>query len=236
MKNFAAMRCSAAALVIGFAATGQASTVVPVTEVFGHNEGTNYSGTIGDMSNGSGMNGYGLDGSPTWPSGEGLPSTWSVTSDFYGAEWQSRALVSDGSNGKIGWAVFDLGEITAGLDELYIWHIRENTNRVATLFNVYTASAPSVSVSHGPTSGFLDYDFASGGWTTIATGQTGTFRGTSTISLGGVDARYVALEVLSNGGDTTRTGFAEVGITAVPEPAPALLGSLGLLLLLRFRR
>ena len=105
------------------------ATVIPVTESFGHNEKDNFGGNIGDMTNGSGMNGNGNDGIAGWPTGQGDPSTWSATANAYQAEWQSQDLLDGGenpTNGKIGWAIFDLGSSTAGLDELHIWHIREN--------------------------------------------------------------------------------------------------------------
>jgi len=229
---------SFAALTLG----ASAATVIPVTEVFGHNERDNYDGKINDMIIGSGMNTYGNDGNPGWPAGEGDPSTWTATGSAYQQEWQSQDLLDAGenpTNGKIGWTVFDLGSSVASLENLYIWHIRENTGRVASSFNVYVAETPTVGVTHGPTgSTSIDYDFSSGGWTLIndAAPLTGTYRGTSVIGLEGNTGRYVGIEILTNAGDTTRVGFAEVGITAIPEPSAALLGALGFLALLRRRR
>ncbi len=240
-----------AAAAVLFVASAHAATVVPVVEVFGHNESSNYTGTITDMINGSGMNGYGVDGSPTWPTGEGHPSTWTLSSTSnpqqlnptYGGEWQSQDIL-DGeagddvaTNGKIGWTVLDLGSVTANLDEFYLWHIRENSGRVATDFNIYLSSSPNVAVAHGRTNGTsADYDFSSGGWTSIYTGQSGTQSGLQVFDLNGASARYIGIEIIDNGGDATRVGFQEVAVTAVPEPVVALLGGLGFLGLLRRRR
>ena len=60
-------------------------------------------------------------------------------------------------------------------------------------------------------------------------------------SLGGVTARYVAVEMMSRHSGNTdpnngRIGFAEVGFTAVPEPSAAFLGAIGVLALLRRRK
>jgi hypothetical protein len=63
-----------------------------------------------------------------------------------------------------------------------------------------------------------DYDFSSGGWTKFNT--TGTLSapkaGNSIVDLSGVSARYIALEILTNHGDTYqggRVGFLETAIT-----------------------
>lgn len=219
--------------------SAHAATVIPITEVYAHNEFSNFTQGEDDMINGSGMNGNPETGLAGWPTGAGLPSTWTTTSNAYTSEWQSGFLLSGASNSKIGWAAFDLGSLTTGLDELYIWHIRENSGRVAATYNVYVASTPTVALTHGPdnTSAATDYDFASGGWTKInGSALTGTYQGSTVVDLGEVSGRYVAIEILTNTGDANRVGFAEVGITYIPEPRAALLGGIGLLMLLHRRR
>jgi hypothetical protein len=233
-----------------------AATVVNFTDVFGHNEKTNFGGTIEDMINGSGVNGNLETGGPR----TGDPSTWTVaaTSTTYQGEWQSGDQLAaqtpaedfrpDGNamidgeaptNSKIGWTIFDLGSTTAGLSELYIWHVFENTGRQATSYNILYASTPTVAPFTGnPGNASRDYDFSSGGWTTFGSGgAAGTTVGElETFNLGGISARYIGLEILSSGGDTTRVGFSEVAVTQIPEPSAALLGALGFLALLRRRR
>jgi VCBS repeat-containing protein/autotransporter-associated beta strand protein len=204
-----------------------AEAVLPVFEIFAHNEADNFDGKINDLIIGSGMNNYGNDGNnanPGWPTGEGAPSTWTATSTAYQAEWQSRNLLNFATYGKIGWVAFDLGSVVSNLDELYLWHIRENAGRVATSFNVYVADTPTVGLTHGSTAtnASVDYDFSSGGWTQInATALSGVYRGSQVVDLGGVSGRYVAIEMLANGGDTSRVGFAEIAITADYTPPNA---------------
>jgi len=225
--------------VLAISAVPAGAAAIPITGVYGHNEKTNYTGTITDMIIGSGMNGYGVDGKAGWPAGEGDPSTWTATSTNYGCEWQSGDLLAgteNPTNGKIGWAIFDLGA-AAVLDDLYIWNERENSARYTKTFNVYVAETPTVAPTHGPTgSSSIDYDFSSGGWTLINTGGalTGTWKGSQVVDLGGITGQYVAIEILSNGGDAARVGLAEVAIT--PEPATLALVGVGALLLLRRRR
>jgi hypothetical protein len=234
-----------AAVGVGLIISVHAATVVPITEVYAHNEYWNFTQGEDDMINGSGMTydpGTGPvtiseAGNAGWPTIGGDPSGWTTTSTQYQSEWQSGKLLTGATHSKIGWAAFDLGSITTGLDELYIWHIRENTGRVAATYNVYVATTPTVALGHGPdnTSSAIDYNFSSGGWT-LVTGGTGTYRGSSVIDLGEVSARYIGIEILTNTGDANRVGFAEIAVTAVPEPRAALLGGLGLLGLLRRRR
>ena len=231
--------------VLALAATSAgAAVVIPVADVYGHNEQDNFGqGFITDMINGSGMNGNGNDDVPGWPAGEGDPSTWMATTNAWQAEWQSRDLLDAGespTNGKIGWAAFDLGGTVIDLENLYIWNERENNGRYAASFNVYVATSPTVPLAHGPTnSTSIDYDFSSGGWTLINAGGplSGTFQGDQVVSLNGNSARYVAVEILANNGDGSRVGLAEVAITQIPEPSGlALIGLGGLGLILRRRR
>jgi len=229
---------------LAFTTPANAVIVVPIVDVYGHNEKTNYNGVIDDMFIGSGMNGYGVDGNPGWPAGEGDPSTWTATANGYQNEWQSGDLLDAGespTNGKIGWTVFDLDSATALLEKLYLWNVRENAGRTVQDYNVYHATTPTVALSHGPTnSTSVDYDFSSGGWTLLNTGGALTLPdngGTpdpaqAVIDLGGVTAQYIAVEILSNRGDGSRVGLAEVGITAIPEPSTFALSALGLLGLL----
>jgi hypothetical protein len=237
MKNLLTI-CVAVAL----SSSAHGAVLVPIVDVFGHNEGTNFGGEIDDMINGSGMNGNDATGSPTWPAGQGTPDTWTWTgvSTTYQAEWQSRALLQPAdspTNGKIGWTILDLGSSTVGLADLYVFHVRETGTRVATDFNVYVAASPTVPVTSGPTSGAADYDFASGGWSLVEANFTGgTQSGTSTISLDNTTGRYIGIEILANGGDATRVGFQEIGVTAIPEPGALMLGSISLLGLLRRQR
>ena len=220
--------------IAGQSLNGSAATV-PVADIFGHNEQDNFGqGFISDMINGSGMNDNDADGVVGWPAGEGDPSTWAATSSQWQAEWQSRDLLGDGeegedlpTNGKIGWAIFDLGGSFSDLENLYLWNQRENNGRFTASFNVYLAETPSVAPVHGPTNGSsIDYDFSSGGWTLINTGGplSGTFRGDQVVSLGGGTGRYVAIEILANNGDTERVGLAEVAITrATADSEPPTL-------------
>lgn len=248
-KNNTLTLLASAALIAGSTGAAQAAVVQPV-EVFGHNESTNFSGSIGDMINGSGMNGYLVNGSPTWPTGEGLPSTWSLTptgsfsgpAPLYGAEWQSQDILdgepgdATATNGKIGWTIFDLGD-SYQLDELYVWHIRENSGRVASDFNIYVAATPTVAPTHGPTnSTSADYNFASGGWTLVADGLAGTQSALTLVDLAGNSARYIGIEIIDNASTDTRVGFQEVAITIIPEPASLALAGLGALFMLPRRR
>jgi len=241
----------------GFTLTSNAASVVNFVDVFGHNEKTNFGGTIDDMINGSGVDG-GLEGGDL-SKRTGDPADWTVaaTATAYQGEWQSgdqlRADTGDfdssntafgvgvgPTNSKIGWTIFDLGEEVVSLQSLYVWHVFENTGRQATDYNIYYSSSPTVAPFTGKTnSTSRDYDFSSGGWTSFGSGgAAGTTAGElETFNLSGISAQYIALEIITSSSDTSRVGFSEVAVTVVPEPsALALIGLAGMALLIRRRR
>ena len=184
----------------------------------------------------------------TWAAGEGDPSTWTQTSNQYRDEWQSGSIldITTSINNKMGWVILDLGILSNGLDEMYIWNGRQIGTRAMEDFNIYTATAPIVPVSSPTNSTSVDYDFGVAAWTQLGSTKTLSDGGATVIddgvySFGGIDARYVGIEILNRHDGTsatnTRVGFAEVAFTAVPEPSTtALLGLGGLALILRRRR
>jgi hypothetical protein len=241
-----------------FAVSAQAA-VVAVTEAYGHNNKDNFGGNISDVFNGSGMNGYNwtspnannYNAAPgTWPVGEGDPATWTSGSGQYRDEWQSNFTMDNTTSidGKLGWIILDLGAVTTTLDEMYVWNgIQIGTNAVAD-YRLHYSTAPIVPGTTGPTNNTaVDYDFSVAAWTQIGGTQTmtdGSGAANDVVALGGITARYIALEFTSKlSGSTTaganqRIGFAEVAFTrVVPEPSStALLGLGGLALILRRRR
>lgn len=195
------------------------TNVVPV-EIFGMQEAANFNGKFGDMINGSGMNGLGEAGDPSWPTN--APTAWLATSTSYQMEWQSKNHLDTNTsvNAKVGWVVADYGAVGA-FDKWYIWNVRETSARAVQTFNVYYADTPTVTVVHGPSNNdpSIDYDFSSGGWTKLNPSPlTIAFRSSggvvdAIVDLTGVNARYLAIEILTWGGDASRVGLAEFGIT-----------------------
>jgi hypothetical protein len=130
--------------------------------------------------------------------------------------WEHMWLADEGN--VTGDLTFDFGSRYL-IDTAYVWNYNSNMN--------YTRGAKTVSL-------FKSVDGTNyqpvGGIYTIPIGDGSPIAGTP-IALGGIDARYVRLSILSNHGDDYM-GLSEVHFAghAVPEPATLLLliaGALG---------
>jgi hypothetical protein len=226
-----------AALV--FTATSASAAVVPVTGITGNHGGDEYGTGMGALINGSGMTRPNLSD----------PSTWSRSGAGYADEWMASSLVG-ALNSKVAWASFDLGTSTS-LADLYLWNNTYQGGVSGTKsYNLYYADSPTVALPAQPSKNAWsntgltpqgDYDFvAGGGWTLFNTSGALSVpkAGTSIVDLSGITARYIAVEILLNWGDTyggNRVGLSEVAVTT-PEPATMALLGLGGLALLRRRR
>jgi len=236
------------AATAAFALSANAATISPTT-AYGHNNKDNFGGNISDIYNGSGMN-----GNPE--TGGALPAdinSWTQTgAGSYKNEWQADQLLDNTTsiNAKVGWVIMDLGAPTAQLDQMHLWNGSQIGTSALKDFNLYYSTAPVVPATQGPTGGAAadDYDFGVAAWTQVGSTKTLSDGGgvaggeDGYYSLGGVTARYVALEMMSRHSgnidpDSGRIGFAEAGFTTVPEPTTtALLGLGGLALIIRRRK
>lgn len=146
------------------------------------------------------------------------------------------------------WMVLDLGKsyTNNSLESMYIWNgMQPFSNSGVKTMDIYYATNPTVTPPVA-SSAVQDYDFSSGGWTKFngstpvsvnkANGNGGTDVD-ATIDLSGIaSARYIGMNFLSGQGGNESVGFAEVQVTAVPEPASLTVLGLGGLLTLRRRR
>ena len=203
----------------GFSATASATTLLGIT---GSHGGDQYAPNgLNSLLNGSGMTRPNLAD----------PSTWTVNYGSYPDEWMGDFLIG-ASNSKLAWVAFDLGSSSA-LEKLYLWNIRYQGGIAGTAtYNLYYADSPTVALPSRPNPSAYsvtgltpqgDYDFSGGGWTKFNT--TGTLSapkaGNSIVDLSGVSARYIALEILTNWGDTYlggRVGFLETAFTRTVTP------------------
>jgi len=223
-----------------------AATIIPVDSVTGHHQGDTFDGsgsmlTIINGENNETRNGLDLQGQAEYP------PVWTHTNSWQ-TDWQGDQL-SNATNGKLGWAVFDFGSEQTALGMMYLWNVNENnrSGRGTQEFNIYYATSPTVPLperSDTPT----DYDFSSGGWTKLNLSSLWTLiqgdETTENVLDGSYDisgissARYIGLELMSDYGRTDRIGLGEVVFTEVPEPTSAatLLGLVGMGLFLRRRR
>jgi hypothetical protein len=201
------------------------SALVAITSITGSHGGDQYANGMVSLTNGSGITRTNPDD----------PSTWTMNGSVYQDEWMPTYLkvgnaVTPGLNGKVAWASLDFGSKTP-LGMLYLF----NTNYLAGTsstdqFNLYYADSPSVPLPAQPVKGNYattgltpqaDYNFSGGGWTLFNTAGplAATRAGITSLNLPGVSARYLAIEILSNQGDTEsggRVGFDEIAITAAP--------------------
>ncbi|MGC4006128.1 MAG: hypothetical protein QM811_24620 [Pirellulales bacterium] len=170
------------------------------------------------------------------------PATWTHESSWQNG-WQGNGLTNTT-------LVADLGSIRSQLANMFIWNVTESgattLNRGTQTINIYYATSPTVTPTlNTPT------NFASGGWTLLATNvpvTIGLSNGASpinaTVDLSSIPAaRYIGLTLNQNYGATApdRIGLAEIQITtavAVPEPTGLLAAGVvaGGLLVLRKRR
>jgi hypothetical protein len=240
------------AALVGFAAAAHAATVVPVTGITGHDGGNwpSYFGHLTDMVNALNPTLISTGDTPTpgmSNTSDPDPANW-TWSGSYQQTWHANSILDSGTsgNGKIGWVIMDFGSVVSNLENMYMWasstgQTGSGTEQVRN-FNIYYSSGvgintlPAMPQSKGTTG---DYDFTVGDWTQIGSTQDlGTASGAVNVvqPLGGVSARYVAVEVMTIGGVDNRMAIAQIEFTTVPEPAVALFGGLGLLALLRRRR
>ena len=227
------------AAVVAFALTGSvgAAVVVPSVAEHGSHGGQGFGYPVGNLPNMTDLSA--IDNSADVND----PNQWVANSNSWQTEWQSGSLLNSGTsvNGKIAWVAIDLGSVVANLDELFLWNQRENNGRFTDDYNVYISSAPSTALPpDSQQSGFAndvgwgagDYDFASGGWAAIHSGNMSNRNAdgnavNDVINLGSASARYIAIEILSNTGDANRVGINEIAVTQIPEPASLALLALG---------
>ncbi len=212
-----------------------AVSTIPIVDVIAFQQGYGPSpgdGSVSRLADGIGLTKTDPDDISTWGHDNLWQHGWQGDGTFPGTQ---------------AWVVFDLGTISDTLGILYLWNVNEllpwegpggegtdpYTDRGIQDFKLWYATAPSVGV---PATGYTaqTYDFTSGSWTQL--GGTHTLAEASAVDGqlygGGYDlssipeARYLAIEVVSNYGSAVRTGLAEAVITAIPEPASyaALLG------------
>lgn len=199
--------------------------VLPITALTGSNGGDQYANGMNSLTNGSGI----------IKTNAADPATWSFSGDAYADEWMAwymkvGGVPTVGLNGKLAWASFDFGS-KKSLGKLYIFNnnYSSGVSGVAQC-NLYWADSPTVPLPAQPAKATFantgltpqgDYDFNSGGWTlvNVAGALTATKSGINSFELPGVSARYLAVEILANHGDSYlggRVGFDEIAVTLGP--------------------
>jgi Carbohydrate esterase, sialic acid-specific acetylesterase/Bacterial TSP3 repeat len=201
------------------------SALVEIVSITGSHGGDQYANGMVSLTNGSGITRTDPDD----------PSTWTMNGSGYQEEWMATYLkigadVTPGLNGKVAWTCLDFGSKTP-LGMLYLFNTNYSGGTSSTdQFNLYYADSPVVGLPAQPVKGTFattgltpqaDYNFSGGGWTLFNTSGplTATKAGITSLNLPGVSARYLAIEILSNQGDSYtggRVGFDEIAITVAP--------------------
>jgi len=204
---------------------GTPSSLVEIVSLTGSHGGDQYANGMVSLTNGSGITKI----------NPGDPSTWTFNGSLYQDEWMATYLkvsgtVTPGLNGKVAWVSLDFGS-KKGLGMLYLFNTNYSNGVSGTdQFNLYYADSPSVALPAQSAKNVYantgltpqgDYDFNGGGWTKFnTTGPLSAEKAAvSTVFLPGISARYLAIEILSNQGDTFgggRVGFDEIAVTAAP--------------------
>ncbi|HSP42276.1 MAG TPA: sialate O-acetylesterase, partial [Luteolibacter sp.] len=203
---------------------GSGSAVLEIVGLTGSHGGDQYANGMVSLTNGSGIT----------KADPGDPSTWTFNGSGYQDEWMATYLkvsgtVTPGLNGKVAWACLDFGSKTP-LGYLYLFNTNYSGGVSGTdQFNLYYADSPAVALPAQPAKGTYstsglspqgDYNFAGSGWTKFNPAPlNATQADVTAINLPGVSARYLAIEILSNQGDSSgggRVGFDEIAVTAAP--------------------
>ena len=264
MKTPAIPRAAALGMFAAFSAFAQvatASVLIP-TDVSawdrggGAANGTNSGGVLKMTSDQTNMNLVDPDD----------PSTWQTTTRAWQQEFQGQDIRSASLTTNpwiifdLGSVQTQLDEMFLwNVSESTGWQ------RGVKTFKLHYSVTPSTTIpvwasannlTDGPTN-VVNYSFTTGGWTQLGStqsldrggetniqGHDGVFDLSSIASV-----RYIGIEILSSwnddgtdpfGPDTNdngrRVGLNQVAFTVVPEPGTALLGGLGLLMLMRRRR
>ena len=227
---------------LGFAITSSAAVISPAA-VSGHNGGNWDSGAdqLGHLSDVvaalnpilgttvAGNTGMNTSVDPN------DPSTWLYGGGSWHQEWKADDPLNHAltANSKIAWITLDLGGVEAGLETLFLWNVRHqsNTENVNT-YNVYYSSgvgidalpaAPKSKQWAGGSAAAADYDFSSGDWTklngsvlTLAQNTLNNNGPQAALALGGISAKYIGIEILTAGaGDQSpgRIGLAQIEVT-----------------------
>ena len=210
-------------MVMGWVMASQAATIVPVASITGHHQGdgtgqTDGNGGIVRLINENGITKGDAADPTTWTHGTGWTSGW-----------QGQNIADLTLNQ--GWVVLDVGAVHPPLDKMHIWNVNEGTssiNRGVATYQIYVSDAPTVTPPL-PTGTATDYDFSSGGWTALGAVQNlpiglgnAQLPVSASVSLNGLQARYVGLEFITNHGSTARTGLAEIVLTGfLPQISPS---------------
>jgi hypothetical protein len=182
----------------------------------------------GDSLDGNGSIQKTIDGSGMAKEDANDPSTWTVNSTAWADDWQGFSSDNTGNNT---WVVVELDGSTADLGQMYLWNVAEGNalNRGVNGFDIYFSDTPTVTPP-AASGAVTPYDFTSGGWTQLSTGNTlaqGTQNGDAGQSFdvsGAAGAKYIGLHITSNHGGN-RTGLAEIAFAT--SAAEATQGGTG---------